>query len=79
MTNMDKLLTILQKRYGRLNDKQITIVADVYNMLTGEFPLITEYNLLPEKTKKEMNDCDEITAELAERMLAEEAEMNKRH
>ncbi len=79
MTDMDKLVTRFKKQYGRLTAREIALIGQTYFMITGKFPLLTDDASLSEEAKQAMHDCDVVTAEEADHILALEAELNKRN
>jgi hypothetical protein len=59
MSDMDALLRRLLKKYKRLTDREMEIIADVYQMTTGEVPTITDHQLLPDQGKL-FDECDDV-------------------
>ena len=74
MSDMEELLRALFKKYNRLTDREMEIIADVYEMMTGEEPTITDHTLLPDQGKL-FNECDDVLSDVP---VDEETEIETR-
>jgi hypothetical protein len=63
MADMDALLRMLLKKYKRFTDREMEIIADVYEVMTGDVPRITDHQLLPDQGKL-FDECDDVLKDI---------------